>query len=389
VSIRLDANADVREALDAELLRLARVVVAQDAASRSVGGLGGLDRSAAVATRVPVPVPSGTPSGLPVRLRPVTTAFGCPIGPSIGAPLPNVRRPGGAARARDRLAREVGDGLLLRRRLGGGLGRWRLGRGRGLGARLGAAALDDGLGRRYRRRLGRRLGLGLLDLLLLGLERHRVEDLEGDRVDLGEERHGRDEEERDRGDDVRADAEDDHAVEAQLAAPLIAGLAGVRLTPRPTLPVYPAQNLPSKPGLTEFIRVTLGRVEDKVIATPLPRGAGTITSLVRADGMLIVPALSEGLEEDRAVSAELLVTPEDIEGTLVVLGSHDNTIDLLATLLHRQDHRLRLSSGHVGSLGGLMALRQGRAHLGAATCWTPKPTPTTYPSSSAIWPACP
>ena len=158
----------------------------------------------------------------------------------------------------------------------------------------------------------------------------------------------------------------------QFAAPLIAGLAGKRLPPRPTLMVYPAQNLPSKPGLTEFIRVTLGRVGEKVIATPLPRGAGTITSLVRADGLLIVPALSEGLEEDRPVAAELLVAPEDIEGTLVVLGSHDNTMDLLATLLRRKDPRLRLSSGHVGSLGGLMALRQGRAHLGGSHLLDPE-----------------
>ena len=156
------------------------------------------------------------------------------------------------------------------------------------------------------------------------------------------------------------------------AAPLIAGLAGKRLTPRPTLTVYPAQNLPSKPGLTEFIRVTLGRVGDKVVATPLPRGAGTITSLVRADGLLVVPSLSEGLEEDRPVTAELLVAPEDLEGTLVVLGSHDNTLDLLATLLRRRDPRLRLSSGHVGSLGGLMALGQGRAHLGGSHLLDPE-----------------
>ncbi|MDP3182059.1 MAG: molybdopterin biosynthesis protein [Desulfobaccales bacterium] len=158
----------------------------------------------------------------------------------------------------------------------------------------------------------------------------------------------------------------------QFAAPLIAGMAGKRISPRPTLEVYPAQNLPSKPGLTEFIRVTLGRVGNKVIATPLPRGAGTITSLVRADGLLAVPALSEGLEEDRLVTAELLVAPEDIEGTLVVLGSHDNTLDLLATLLRRRDPRLRLSSGHVGSLGGLMALRQGRAHLGGSHLFDPE-----------------
>ena len=118
--------------------------------------------------------------------------------------------------------------------------------------------------------------------------------------------------------------------------------------------------------------MTLGRVGDKVMATPLPRGAGTITSLVRADGLLVVPALSEGLEEDRPVAAELLVAPEDIDGTLVVLGSHDNTLDLLATLLRRRDHRLRLSSGHVGSLGGLMALRQGRAHLGGSHMLDPE-----------------
>jgi molybdenum cofactor synthesis domain-containing protein len=158
----------------------------------------------------------------------------------------------------------------------------------------------------------------------------------------------------------------------QFAAPLINGLAGTRTEPRPTLTVYPSQNLPSKPGLTEFIRVTLGRVGDKVIATPLPRGAGTITSLVRADGLLTVPSLSEGLEEDRPVPAELLVPPEDLEGTLVVLGSHDNTLDLLATLMRRRDPRLRLSSGHVGSLGGLMALRRGRAHLGGSHMLDPE-----------------
>jgi putative molybdopterin biosynthesis protein len=162
----------------------------------------------------------------------------------------------------------------------------------------------------------------------------------------------------------------------QFAAPLISGLAGKLVQPRPTLTVYPAQNLPSKPGLTEFIRVTLGRVGDKVIATPLPRGAGVITSLVKADGLLVVPALSEGLEENRPFPAQLLVPPEAIEGALVALGSHDNTLDLLATLLHKKNPRLRLSSGHVGSQGGLMALAQGRAHFGG--CHLFDPATNTY-----------
>ncbi|MGQ9689541.1 MAG: molybdopterin biosynthesis protein [Desulfobaccales bacterium] len=158
----------------------------------------------------------------------------------------------------------------------------------------------------------------------------------------------------------------------EFAAPLITALAGRRPARRPTLPVHLSQNLPSKPGLTEFIRVTLGRVGDQIMATPLPRGAGTITSLVRADGLVKIPALSEGLEEDRPVMAELLVPREDIEGTLVVLGSHDNTLDLLATHLRRRNPCLRLSSGHLGSLGGLMALRQGRAHFGGCHLYDPE-----------------
>ncbi|MFZ2088631.1 MAG: molybdopterin biosynthesis protein [Desulfobaccales bacterium] len=175
----------------------------------------------------------------------------------------------------------------------------------------------------------------------------------------------------------------------QFVAPLLAGIAGKLLPVRPSLTVYPAQNLPSKPGLTEFIRVTLGRVGDKVIATPLPRGAGTITSLVKADGLLVVPALSEGLEENRPVAAELLVRPEDIDGTLVVLGSHDNTIDLLATFLKRRDPRLRLSSGHIGSQGGLMALRQGRAHLGGSHLFDPETNTYNIPYVQRLLPGVP
>uniref|UniRef100_A0A7C5ET76 Molybdopterin molybdenumtransferase n=1 Tax=Desulfobacca acetoxidans TaxID=60893 RepID=A0A7C5ET76_9BACT len=158
----------------------------------------------------------------------------------------------------------------------------------------------------------------------------------------------------------------------QFVRPLISRQAGKRVQPRPTVTVYPSQNLPSKPGLTEYVRVTLGRVGDKVIATPLPRGAGVITSLVRAHGLLEIPTMSEGLEEDRPFPAELLVSPEELEGTLVCLGSHDNTLDLLATLLRKRDPRLRLSSGHVGSQGGLMALAQGRSHFAGSHLFDPQ-----------------
>ena len=82
-------------------------------------------------------------------------------------------------------------------------------------------------------------------------------------------------------------------------------------------------------------------------------------------------------------------SPADIDGTLVVLGSHDNTIDLLATLLRRRDHRLRLSSGHVGSLGGLMALRQGRAHLGGSHMLDPETNTYNVPFIERYLPGVP
>jgi putative molybdopterin biosynthesis protein len=87
----------------------------------------------------------------------------------------------------------------------------------------------------------------------------------------------------------------------QFAAPLLAGILGRRLDPRPVVAAQPAQKIPSKAGLEEFIRVTLGKVGDRIMATPLPRGAGTITSLVRADGLIRIPMASEGVEAEKSV----------------------------------------------------------------------------------------
>ena len=158
----------------------------------------------------------------------------------------------------------------------------------------------------------------------------------------------------------------------QFAAPLLAGILGRRLPPRPVVAAQPAQKIPSKAGLEEFIRVTLGKVGDRIMATPLPRGAGTITSLVRADGLIRIPAGSEGVEAEKPVFTELLLSQEQLGQTLVVIGSHDNTLDVLATLLRRHHPELRLSSAHVGSTGGLLALQNRRAHFGGSHLFDPE-----------------
>jgi putative molybdopterin biosynthesis protein len=130
-----------------------------------------------------------------------------------------------------------------------------------------------------------------------------------------------------------------------------------------TIPVQPSRDLPSKLGVEEFLRVNIGKVGDKTVATPLPRAAGSITTLTRAEGIIRIPALSEGIGQDEVAAAELLVDEEEIQNTLVVIGSHDITIDLIGDEMRRKGHNIRISSGNVGSLGGLMALRKGTCHL--------------------------
>lgn len=149
----------------------------------------------------------------------------------------------------------------------------------------------------------------------------------------------------------------------QLGAPLLARMLGTTAPAPPTLRVRPVAALPSRPGMEEFVRVKLGRVGESVVAVPLHRGAGSITSLTRADGVIRIPAASEGIEAEREVEAELLRPAEEIEHTIVAIGSHDNLLDVLADLLRREHPGLSLTSGHVGSLGGLRALARNQAHL--------------------------
>ncbi|MEK6652249.1 MAG: molybdopterin biosynthesis protein [Nitrospirota bacterium] len=124
-----------------------------------------------------------------------------------------------------------------------------------------------------------------------------------------------------------------------------------------------SRQVASSLGQEEFLRVKLGKVGDKLIATPVSRGAGVLMSLVRADGFVRIPAMSEGIGAGTEVNVDLLRTKDEIENTIVCIGSHDNALDLLANSLKKKYPRLSLSSAHVGSMGGLMALKKGEAHI--------------------------
>jgi len=123
-------------------------------------------------------------------------------------------------------------------------------------------------------------------------------------------------------------------------------------------------------GDDEYLRVTIGEVGSRRIAAPLARGAGVLTSLVRADGIVRIPAGSQGLEAGQSVRVTLYRSRAEIAQTIVALGSHDLTLDLLAQFLAGKGRRL--ASANVGSLGGLVALRRGEAHLAGSHLLDPE-----------------
>ncbi|MDX2445633.1 MAG: molybdopterin biosynthesis protein [Desulfobacterales bacterium] len=149
----------------------------------------------------------------------------------------------------------------------------------------------------------------------------------------------------------------------QFVQPLIDQFLGQPEKIRQTIPVEPTRKIASKLGLEEFIRVKLGLVGNRIVATPLPRGAGCITSITEADGIIRVPSHVEGIKDNDDVSAELLRPISAIQNTLVAVGSHDNTLDVLADQIKAEKSNLTLSSSHVGSMGGLMAIKKGVCHM--------------------------
>jgi putative molybdopterin biosynthesis protein len=149
----------------------------------------------------------------------------------------------------------------------------------------------------------------------------------------------------------------------QLVGPLICSMIGQPEPQRQMVSVEPIRKIPSKLGIEEFLRVKLGKVDDRIVAIPLPRGAGCITTLTQADGIIRIPNHWEGIKENEPVQAELLRPLASIKNTIVVVGSHDNTLDVLADCLSAHHPGLTLSSSHVGSMGGLMAIKRGVCHI--------------------------
>ena len=143
----------------------------------------------------------------------------------------------------------------------------------------------------------------------------------------------------------------------------------------------------SPPGDDDYLRVVVGRVGEQMLAAPLTRGAGVITSLVRADGLVVIPRGAQGLPAGEQVDVRLYRSPAELEHTIFAIGSHDIALDLLAQYLAGNDRRL--VSANAGSMGGLLAIQRGEAHLAGSHLLDPETGQYNLPDIQRVLPGLP
>ena len=158
----------------------------------------------------------------------------------------------------------------------------------------------------------------------------------------------------------------------QFVVPLLLRLQGMQQQEVETVDSVLAKALPSRAGMEEFRRMVTGKIGERFVSVPLKKGAGAITTLTRANTMLRIPASSEGENQGKTVKVELLCPKKQIERTLLCTGSHDLCLDLLYDLLQKGDPAYPLASTHTGSLGGIMALKEGMCHFAGSHLLDPE-----------------
>ena len=175
----------------------------------------------------------------------------------------------------------------------------------------------------------------------------------------------------------------------EILRPVIEKLLGAGSQPSPSVQAVAPKKIPSHLGLEEFVRVHLGRVESKLIAVPLGRGAGIITTMVHADGLMRIPSMVEGINAGEEMEVELLRPLEDIENTILCTGSHDLAIGVLEDQLKMIYPELKIAATNVGSVGGLLALQRGETHIAGSHLLDPDTGSYNVPDIKRMIPQTP
>jgi putative molybdopterin biosynthesis protein len=178
-------------------------------------------------------------------------------------------------------------------------------------------------------------------------------------------------------------------VAREIIEPALAKFLGQGFVARPKARAFVPKKIASHLGVEELVRVILGRVENKLVAVPLRRGAGVITTMVQADGLMRIPSLSEGVNAGAEVDIELLRSVEEIEHAILCTGSHDLSIDVLGDELKRNFAGLKIAASNVGSLGGLLSLQRGETHIAGTHLLDPATGEYNIPDIRRVIPHAP
>jgi putative molybdopterin biosynthesis protein len=165
----------------------------------------------------------------------------------------------------------------------------------------------------------------------------------------------------------------------EFVAPVIRRLAGQPQQQRNFVLAELAQKVNSEIGRTEYLLVSLverqseadetegrkGRKEEgrgvpRLVAWPMGKGSGSVTTFSRAEGFITIGRHEEIVEAGTSVEVTLL-SREVIPADLIVIGSHCIGLDLLLSEMHRRGWRTKVLA--VGSTAGLDAARRGQCDI--------------------------
>jgi len=146
----------------------------------------------------------------------------------------------------------------------------------------------------------------------------------------------------------------------EFVAPVLRAMAGNSAEERTELLARLPHRVNSDRGRTEYLLVRLVRGESGLVAYPIGKGSGSVTTFSYADGFITIPQHTEFLEGDEPVAVTLIdrgLRPAD----LTVVGSHCVGLDLLLGRMRRRGRNI--NAVYVGSTGGLTAAKRGECDL--------------------------
>jgi len=156
----------------------------------------------------------------------------------------------------------------------------------------------------------------------------------------------------------------------EFVAPIIRALAGLSEHADSAIGARLPFRVTSEHGRTEYVLVRLVHdEEDELVAYPIGKGSGSVTTFSQADGFFIVPERVEMLDAGERVDIHPIAGARPREVDLVVIGSHCVGLDILLGRLAARGVTSKLIA--VGSEAGLAAVRRGECDVAGVHLFDP------------------